>query len=61
MTTTNNTSNNQTELGTGWGKTVAVMATMVGLANARVQRWMLWVGWPQQEEEGGNREGNGGT
>jgi hypothetical protein len=59
-----NTRNNQTECSTGWRKMAAAMvamATMVGLANARVQLWTLWVGWPQQEEEGGNRESDGGT
>jgi hypothetical protein len=48
MTMTDNTSNNHTEHGTGWGKTAAVMVTMVGLVNARVGQWTLWVGWPQQ-------------
>jgi hypothetical protein len=59
--TMDNAHNNQTEHGTGWMKMAAAMATMVGLVNAKVQWWMLWVGWPWQEEEGGNHEGDGGT
>jgi hypothetical protein len=39
MTPTVNTCNNETERGTGWRKTAAAMAMMVGLA----QWCMLWV------------------
>ena len=46
-TTTDNTHNNQKERSTGWMKMEAAMATMMGLANVRVQwGWTLWVGWP---------------
>ncbi len=56
-----NTHNNHIEHGTGWRKMAAAMATMVGLANGMVRPWTLWVGWPRQEEEGGNCKGDGGT